>query len=608
MINDSGRETPILAVEDLVGVYTVGEFDISPDGSQVAFAWNASGNWQIHAVSLAGGDPQQVTSGPEAKMFPRWSPDGRLLAYLQDVGGNENFDVYLHVPARAGSAAINLTEDPEHVYRETHWAPDSQRLVCVSNHSGNFEVMLVQPEQGRSEQLTAEEGPAVSPRWSPDGQWIAYAVRLLDRDAHRFALNLVSADGMQTRSLGTFDGAAEQASPRWSPDGRHIAFLSDQRGEYTQLAVITLESEALRWLTQDAWDKQAVEWSSDSSRLAYVLNQGGELVCRVLDLSSGSELPVSIAAGLTHSPRWTPDGKALVVAHAGPRTPNDLWWVSLDDATSRRLSNGLVTGVNPEHLVEPERVAYPTFDGRGVPAFLYRPPGLPGDQKPSAVLLVHGGPTAQHLNEWDPMVQLLVNRGYVVLAPNVRGSTGYGRSYRDINLQDWGGGDLQDLVAGARYLKEQDLANPDRIGIVGGSYGGYMTLMALTKAPEVWRAGASIVGIANLVTLWETTRPGDLRSYLDQQLGGSPKDNPELYHDRSPINFADQIQVPLLILQGETDPRVPLREAEQIRDALEGQGIPHEFKVYAGEGHGFRKEKNRIDSVKRVLAFFAEYL
>ncbi len=608
MSDNVGDGVPVIAVEDLASVHTVEEFDISPDGSQIAFAWNASGNWQIHTIPVTGGEPQQVTAGPEAKVFPRWSPDGRFLAYLQDVDGNENFDIYLHVPARKGSAAINLTDDAAHVYREIHWAPDSRRLVCASNRTGNFEVTLVEPERGQPEQLTAEDGPVTTPRWSPDSQWIAYAVRLLDREAHRFALKLVSADGMRLRPLGTFMGAAESASPRWSPDGRHIAFLSDEHSEYAQLAVMDVESETLRWLTHDMWGKEAIEWAPGGKRLVYVLNQGGEAVCRLLNISTGAELPVIIAAGRTHSPRWTPDGRALVVAHSGPRTPNDLWWIRLEDVANRQVTEGLVTGVDADHLVAPERIAYETFDGRGVPAFLYQPHNAPANGELPALLWVHGGPTAQYLNEWNPLIQLLVNRGYVVLAPNIRGSTGYGKSYRDMNLQDWGGGDLHDLVAGARYLSEQSLADPDHIGLIGASYGGYMTLMALSKEPDVWAAGASIVGIANLTTLWNTTRPGDLRSYLEQQLGGPPEENPALYEDRSPINFASQIRVPLLILQGRSDSRVSLGEAEQIRDALETQGTPYEFEVYAGEGHGFRKEENRIDSMKRILAFFDEHL
>lgn len=607
MSTEAGRSTSEISVEDLADVYQVEEFDVSPDGSQVAFAWNATGNWQIHTVPLAGGEPEQVTSGPEAKVYPRWSPDGRFLAYLQDAGGNENFDVYLHVAARAGSAAINLTEDPDHVYREIHWAPDSRRLACVSNQSGNFEVTLVEPERGRPQQLTAEDGPVSSPRWSPDGQWIAYVVRLLGGDAHRFALKLVSADGMRLRPLGTFAGASEVASPRWSPDGQHLAFLSDEQGEYTQLAVMNVESETVRWLTRDMWDKSAVEWAPDGSRVVYVLNQGGESISRLLDLSSGAELPVSIAAGQTHSPCWTPRGDALVVAHTNPRAPNDLWLIRLHNVATAQLTDGFAAGIDPDDLIAPERIAYPTFDGRGVPAFLYQPHSSAAGPLP-AVLMVHGGPTDQYLNEWNPLVQLLANRGYVVLAPNIRGSTGYGKSYRDMNLEDWGGGDLQDLVAGARYLIDQDIADPDRIGIMGGSYGGYMSLMALSKEPDVWAAGVSIVGIVNLSTLWNTTRPGDLRSYLEQQLGGSPEENPELYRDRSPLNFADQIQTPLLVLQGGSDPRVPLAEAEQIRDALVEQEVPHAFKVYAGEGHDFRKEENRIDSMERILAFFDQHL
>lgn len=604
---DAHADRPKLTVQDLVTVPTVGEFDVAPDGSQIAFAWNRAGISQINAVSATGGAPQPITTGPEAKVSPRWSPDGRFIAYLQDVGGDENFDVYLHVATQRGVSAINLTRDPEHAYRDVHWSPDSRRLVAVSNLSGNFEVTRIEPERGGAEHLTAEDGPVVGPRWSPDNRWIAYAVRQADGE-QRFAVKLVAPDGMRVRTLGDFGGEAGRAALRWSPDGRYVAFLSDERSEYAQLAVVDVESGRVRWLTQDTWDKATPEWSPDGSRLAYVINQAGEMLCRVLDLATGRELPVMLAAGVTHSPQWSPDGGRLFVVHAGPRSPNDLWAVGLADAATQRLTNGLRADIDPEELVEPERIAYPTFDGRGVPALLYQPPASASQAHPPAVVLVHGGPADQFMNGWDPMTQILVTRGYVVLAPNVRGSTGYGKTYRDLTVEDWGGGDLQDVMAGARYLVEQDLADPERIGITGGSYGGYLTMMALTKAPKLWAAGVSSMGITSLEGLWQAARVGDVRSYLESQLGGGPEDRPELYEERSPLQSAERIQAPVLMLHGAADPRVPVSDAEQMRDVLAARGIPHELHVYPEEGHGFRATETRIDATERTLAFFERHL
>ena len=262
--------------------------------------------------------------------------------------------------------------------------------------------------------------------------------------------------------------------------------------------------------------------------------------------------------------------------------------------------------IDRARLVQPEVVRWRSADGTTVPGLLYRPTGAAADTAAAAIVYVHGGPTGQTTNSWNPTIQYYVSRGYVVLAPNVRGSTGHGKAYREANLKDWGGGDLADLVAGADFLATEGLADRKRIGVTGGSYGGYMTLIALTKAPEVWAAGVSVVGIGNLRTLYERTRD-DLQYYLVQQIG-TPEENPQLYHDRSAINFVRDIAAPLLILQGETDPRVPLHEAEQMRELLEEYGKTYEYHVYAQEGHGFRREENRLDAAKRTVEFFDKYL
>jgi dipeptidyl aminopeptidase/acylaminoacyl peptidase len=260
--------------------------------------------------------------------------------------------------------------------------------------------------------------------------------------------------------------------------------------------------------------------------------------------------------------------------------------------------------VPQDALVRPALVRYPSFDGREIPAWFYRPTGV---ENPPALVLVHGGPTGQTLNGWSAAAQFYVSRGYAVFAPNIRGSSGYGREYRDANLRDWGGKDLQDLVYGARWLAAQGGTDASRIGITGGSYGGYMTLIAMTKTPDVWAAGVSVVGISNLRTLHATTRKGDLLPYLIQQIG-TPDENPELYDERSPTNFIEQVRRPLLILQGGRDPRVPLAEAEQMRDRLHAAGKTYGYHVYPDEGHGFRRVENVVDALRRTADWFDEHI
>jgi dipeptidyl aminopeptidase/acylaminoacyl peptidase len=233
-------------------------------------------------------------------------------------------------------------------------------------------------------------------------------------------------------------------------------------------------------------------------------------------------------------------------------------------------------------------------------------PKKAGAKKMLGLVLPHGGPEAQFTNTWNPYVQFMVYNGFVVIAPNFRGSTGYGRKYQRMSDKDLGGGDLMDTVAAAKYLKESGLVDPNGIGIYGGSYGGFMSMIALTKYPDVWAAGVTMVGFFNWKTEYETER--EYLKYYDRNKVGTPESNPEFYYDRSPINFIDKIKAPVLILQGAKDPRCPVTEAYQVIDLLKKYGKTFEYKIYPDEGHMFRKLENRIDSYKRMVEFFKKYM
>ena len=288
--------------------------------------------------------------------------------------------------------------------------------------------------------------------------------------------------------------------------------------------------------------------------------------------------------------------------------PTDVWVRESDQVTLRALTNSIGTNLDPRVLVEPTHVRYPSADGREIPALLYVPhaEAVRGSGLPGAVIYVHGGPTAQHYRQWDPAAQLLANRGLVVLAPNIRGSTGYGREFQEANRHDWGGADLADVIAGVDWLVKEAIADPRGVGITGGSYGGYMTLLALATHPDRFAAGVSNVGVVSWTTMLDSTR-GDLREYLIRELGDATKE-PELYRDRSPITHASKIRAALLVLQGANDPRVPKGEALQLVEALKGSGAPHQYYEYADEGHGFSKTANRVDAMQRTVDWLAKYL
>ena len=584
-------------------------YDISPDSTQVAFTWNASGNWEIYAVPIEGGEPRQITSGPGNKYSPRWASDGKRIAFLADLDGSENFDIYM-VPQEGGDA-IGLVVWPGVTERFIQFSPDSGQIAFESNKEGNFDVWVVAAAGGEPRRLTDLATTYKVPEWSPDGRQIAFTGRGIDGLAN-LDMFVVPVEGGEPRQIIHVDKGSLNRSPTWSPDGRWIAFITDALGK-DDIGLYSFESGEIRWITDPRWEvispgpvfgTSNLAWSPDGTKLAYLLNKAGNVDLVVRDLQTGAETVFATPQGQRLHPVFSGDGQHIMFVYDGPRHPPDLWVGSVMDGSARQLTESLVSSIRRESLVEPDLIWYPSFDGRQISGFLYTPPRKA--QGSPAVLWVHGGPTWQYRNSWDPAVQLLVNHGYKVLAPNIRGSSGYGKAFRELAVGDWGGGDLKDLVAGAEYLEQAELAGRGRIGIAGASYGGYMTLMAMTKTPDRWAAGVSICGIVNLLTLYESTR-GDLKLYLIQQLG-TPEENPELYWDRSPLNFANDVKNPLMIVQGGTDPRVPLHEAEQMVGALERWGALLEYKVYEDEGHDLMKPENKLDCFALMADFIDEHM
>ncbi len=600
-----------ITLEDLVRVPNVMGFDLAPDGTKAVIAWNSPGSPQLFIVSLVDDTaPQQLTNGPQAALDPRWSPRGDLIAFARDIGGDENTAIYLIAPE--GGEPRLFTDQPNAAHREPKWSPDGSQIAFSSNREGHFDIWVQAIDGTAARRLTDAIPPDQDLQWSPDGTQIAFSS---NRSAHRDNddIFVISVSGnRRERQISPDEGAAHEHNGRWSPDGTQIAFVSDARGE-DDIMVATVEGPLVTPVAQSEWEEQSPIWSPDGKRLAYLVNREGNVTLVVKTLVSGTTTYLNTGPGVISGffqPRFTADGSAIVCIHTSGQQPADLIIVPTDGTTpARRITNGLAAfaeTIPMDQLVQPEAVRWQSADATTVPGLLYRPATAVGAELPPAIVYVHGGPTGQTMNTWNPVIQYYLQQGYVVLAPNVRGSTGYGKAYREGNIKDWGGGDLADLVAGAEYLANEGLADRGRIGVTGGSYGGYMTLMALTKAPDHWAAGVSVVGVTNLNSLYTGTRD-DLRYYLDQQIG-TPEENPQFYYDRSPINFVRDITAPLLILQGETDPRVPLHEAEQLREQLEEYNKVYDYHVYPAEGHGFRREETRIDAAQRTVGFFKQYL
>jgi len=601
-----------LSIEKLYMTRQVGGATWSPDGKTVAFVSNLSGRNNLWLVPSEGGWPMQLTVSDERQTSPTWSPDGKWIAYMSDYDGDEQWDIFLVSP-KTGQV-VNLTNTREIAEESPAWSPDGRYLAYMvkPKTSSVFEIDVYDTVLREVKHLTsgtASDRMNVAPIWSEDGKFIVYTQeQSKGTDSNLF---VVQVDNAQSTLLTPHDGERTYSANDISPDGKHVLITSNAGDGYDNVGLLDIASKKIHWLTQDKWEVSGESFSPDGKLLTYTANVDGNTNIYLHDVASGKAHALPLPAGVNfvagRTSPFTRDSSRLLYFHEGATAPGDLWVYNVADGKSHHLTHSLVGGVRSEDMVEPYLVHYPSKDGKWtISAFVYVPYNLPRNGEHPAIVYVRGGPAAQTMNTFGRFVQYMANQGYIVIAPNYRGSTGYGKEFQQANLFDMGGGDLQDVLAAADWIKQTGYVDPKKLILMGGSYGGYLTMMGVTKAPEMWAAGVPIVPFVNWFTEIQNEDP--VLQQSDLATMGDPVKNKALYEDRSPINFVDQIKAPLYLLAGGNDPRCPKTEAQQVVDAVKKRGGVVEYKVYANEGHGFAKVENQIDAYKRVADFLKAHV
>jgi len=584
----------------LLRIPTVADFDISPDGKHICFIWNKTGLLQLYLLTLPEGAIEQLTFDPESKLAPRFSPNSERLAYAQDYQGDEKFDLF--VMDLASRKSINITPETDFaIYPHIRWSPDGKRMAFASNRTGKFSIYSMPSSGGEATLLCDHKYSDSDPEWSPDSRYIAFTSLIKGQDHGVF---IVPSKGGEPVQICDLEESVESSSHDWSPDGEKIAFVSSSKGSY-DIGLYDVGRRRVEWITDSRHESVGPSWSRDGKFLGFLVSREGNVSIAIRSKEETTRF-FEAGPGIHSRVRFTVDSGSVVFIYSGPKNPLDLWILNLADGTARQLTNSLPPSISPEIFVAPRIVKYPTFDRRPISAFLYLPQNPPEGQLAPAIVWVHGGPTAQHRNDWYVAIQHLVNQGFVVLAPNYRGSTGYGREFREANRFVLGKDDLADVIAGAEFLKAQRIADSARTGITGASYGGYLTMCALTKYPEKWAAGSALVPFLNWFTEVASERE-DLQ-YWDRENMGDPVRDKERFREASPIFYMDRIKAPVQVIAGKHDPRCPASEAEQAREALGKLGVDFEFKIYPDEGHGFQKLENMIDAFKKRAFFFEKHL
>jgi dipeptidyl aminopeptidase/acylaminoacyl peptidase len=581
----------------------------SPDSKWLAYATNISGQFNLWKQPARGGYPVQLTFyADRAVRLMAWSPDGSTLLYMADLNGDEYHQLF-SVPA-CGGTATQLTDVPDAINRISPgaWSPDGSRIAYASNADDRryVSVYVRDMQSGETQKLIDEPANHFPGAWSPDGRYLLASKQNGNVDTDIVLIDM--GTGM-ARNLTRHEGQVVFAPSAWSREkGKNgFYFISNEAGEFFSLGFYNLDTDKRTWVQSPDWDVEAAGVSRDGRLLAWSVNEDGLSRLRLLNLKKGKKLKLpSMLSGVIHYMAFSPDSRKLALLMGGATLCTQPFVLSLKKKKLRQVTQSMLGGIDAQ-MVDPELVHYETFDGKQVPAWLYKPREAKG--RIPVVLSVHGGPEAQERPDYSYvayMYQYWLSRGIGVLATNIRGSTGYGKSYQKLIRRDWGGGDLKDMEHAVTYLHTLDWVDPQNIGFFGGSYGGYACLSVVSRLPELFSVAVGWFGPSNLVSFARSVPPY-WKSFIKDWVG-DPDEDRDLLVERSPLTYVDNVKTPLFIVQGALDPRVVQAESDQFVDKLRERGVPVRYDVYPDEGHGFTKRSNELKALKDSAEFLEQRL
>jgi dipeptidyl aminopeptidase/acylaminoacyl peptidase len=596
-------------IDDLIFSRGVLSATWSADGRQLFISTNLTGRYNIWRSDAAGSWPVQLAQSDDGQDGLTVSPDGRTLYYLQDKGGNERYDIYA-VPT-GGGAPRNLTNSPEVQESAPLMAPDGSAIALSHKRGdqGQIDVAVMDTATSAVRLLTHEADPqwnwqAVA--WTNKGRGLIANRGLVDGTVGE-VWSVDVATGKATKLLGKPDVIYTASGA--TADGSAIALTTNEQTKQLHAAMFAPETGAIRTLTPTPWEQSSGAVSPDGRSMVVSTSEDGRETLQLVDTATLQLRPLPLPAGLNRTAAtqpFTPDGKRLLVLHSAADSPPEIEAFDVAAGRTKPITHLAMASLSPEHLPKSRIVTYRSFDGTLISGIVTMPFNLKRDGSNAAVVIPHGGPTGQAIDSFSRTATALASRGYVVIQPNPRGSTGYGLAFQKANYQDLGGGDLKDELAAKQFLAATGYVDPKRVGITGGSYGGFMTLMAIGRAPDDFAAAASQYGIIDWRTMWEHEDP--LLQAYQKSLLGTPADNPKVYDQSSPLTYIAAVKAPLLVLQGENDIRVPAGQARQVVEALKKKGNVVDSVFYPAEGHGFLKRENQQDALRRTVDWFDKYL
>jgi dipeptidyl aminopeptidase/acylaminoacyl peptidase len=605
-------------IERYLSVRSAYGASIGPEGN-LAFLLDTTGVPQVWTLGAPGVWPEQRTFADERVTFVDFSPERPEFVFGMDEGGNERTQFHRYDIETGDLDA--LTAHPDAKHRWGGWSHDGERFAFTSNRRDEavFDVYVQgRGETGADAELVHEgEGWLTVSGFSLDDDRLLVSEASSSFDQDLYALDLDTGD---FEHLTPHEGPIRYLNATWGPEGEALYFVTDRESDSLSLCRLAIDDRRFETVVDDEWNVSGLALDEDSNHFVYTRNVDGYTDLTVAELVGETDLrefptpdlPSGIAGGVS----FGPDGERFAITATGRRTNANVYVIDVETGSTEKWTRAPTAGIPAKTFVEPDLVRYESFDDREIPAFLSLPTDAEAEGEDAsttesgggvpAIVDIHGGPESQRRPSFSAVTQYFLDRGYAVFEPNVRGSTGYGKAYTHLDDVEKRMDSVADIEAGVRWLADRPAIDSSRVVAMGGSYGGFMVLAALTEYPDLWAAGVDIVGIADFTTFLENT--GSWRRALREAEYGSLEEDREFLESISPLANVGRIEAPLFVLHGENDPRVPVGEARQVAQKAEEAGVPVETLFFADEGHGFTKLENRIEAYTRVADFLDEHV
>lgn len=584
-------------------------FAFSPDDSRILISSDESGVFNAYAVDPETGERTALTeSETNATYALSYFPNDDRIVVTADQGGNERLHIYIRDD---NGQLYDITPGEETRAQFLGWSPDGSDMWVMTNErdQASMDIYAYDTVSFESQTVFQNDESLEIGDVSPDGRWLALVRNRTSADSDILLLDLASGQTEPTL-ITEHEGNIAYGVYTFTPDSSALVYATDEHGEFNQAWTYDLESGDTAPLIEADWDVSFVTYSPSGQYRVSGINADARTEVTIIDTQTGEALALpDLPAGDVGSVRFSRDESTIAFLIDSATSPSNLHVVDLNTQDHAQLTNALNPAISEDEMVDAEVVRFESFDGLEIPGILYRPHGASADNPVPALVWVHGGPGGQSRIGYSATIQHLVNHGYAVYAANNRGSSGYGKTFYHMDDRRHGEEDLRDIVAAGDWLREQNWVNADQVGVIGGSYGGYMTAAALTFHPDAFEVGINIFGVTN----WERTLASippwweSFREALYDEMG-DPATDAERHHAISPLFHADQITRPLLVIQGANDPRVLQVESDELVAAVEANGVPVTYVLFPDEGHGFRRRENRITASEAYLEFLDTYL